>query len=185
LLGELGLPDGGAETDSRSLGWRDTGGVARHGPAAALDQSGDLDAGQRSRNHSEVRQRAEPPADVRRVLEHALKAALARECRERRSRIGDSHEAIRSRALRPEVFEVSARFDSRARLGRDDEHGVVEVERRRKARDVVGSVVSHTVSGIPPPRADRNVCGASDDPPIPHSTMCWTSPPARALRANS
>ena len=102
-----------------------------------LEQARDVDPGERRRDEPERRQRGVAAAD-RRLARDDLHAALGRQLLERRAGVGDDEKAVSAPAdPLPEVVEMAARLDRRARLRRDDEQRVVELEppdRRRMRR---------------------------------------------------
>ena len=87
----------------------------------------DRGADQRRRNEPEERQRRIASADVWIVLEAGAEGVLSRQFDERAPGIGDRDELLAADE-RVEVLEQRQRLDRAARLGRDDEQRVLELD---------------------------------------------------------
>ena len=97
-------------------------------------QLGDVVADERGRHHAEVREHRVPAADVGRVGEATVKAALGGQRGQGGARVGDRRVARRVGQLRPGVGQQRVGLEGRARLRRHQHEGVGQVERRRPSR---------------------------------------------------
>ena len=94
-----------------------------------LQEQLDVDAHQRGRDDPEHRERRVAAADLRLARERRPEAALVRERVELRAGVGDRGELSAAAAAQlPEVLEVGARLERRARLRGDDEERPLEIE---------------------------------------------------------
>ena len=107
----------------------------------ALQQPVAVDPDDRRGHEPEHAQRRVTPSDVRRVLEHVPEPALARGCRERRSRVGHRDE-VRARISDPgggghlpEMREMRQRLQGGAGFARDDVPGPCGVDPSGDPRD--------------------------------------------------
>ena len=113
----------------------------RHG-ARAGQQQPHVEADERGRRESEVREGGIPPPDARLAVEHRPEAPFRRQAVERRARVGHRGEPRAGRlaagALPDALEEVrvqQARLERRARLAGDHEQGSVEVQGRLERPD--------------------------------------------------
>ena len=104
-----------------------------------LQKAVDVDAHQRRRHDPEHRERRVAAADLRLAREDRAEAALVREVVQLGAGVGDRGE-LRPAAARllPEVLELRARLDRRARLRGGEEEGLLQVDVPLEPSDRLG-----------------------------------------------
>ena len=110
-----------------------------HHLRGAVEEALQLDAQQRRGDEPEHRESRVAAADLRLAGEHGAEAALGRDALELGAGIGDRRE-LRSAAAGalPEVLQVRARLERRARLRGDEEERPLEVESASSRRIACG-----------------------------------------------